>query len=166
MTRGLAVLAVVFLLLAGFGTARDKKKDNKKDEPKFEISKEEQKILDATNKERAKEKLPALKPNAILFAVARAHSANMAKQGKLDHLLDDKTPDQRVRAAKYNPLMVGENILYAGFEATDEAVPQWMKSKDHRATLLHKDMTEIGIGIARNAKGEYYYTQVFAKPRK
>ena len=42
----------------------------------------------------------------------------------------------------------------------------WMDSPEHKANILRDKFTEIGIGIARNAKGEVYYTQVFAAPKK
>src|SRR5712691_11080652 len=82
------------------------------DDPKakFELSAVEQKILDATNKEREKENLPALKPNPILFEVARAHSANMAKQREMKHELDGKNPTDRIKAAGYEYSYIAENI--------------------------------------------------------
>jgi uncharacterized protein YkwD len=160
-TSVIGLLAVVSLLLAGYGRSEDKK-----DEPKLELSKAEKKILDQTNKEREKEKLPPLSPNPLLFAAARAHSANMAKQGKLDHRLDGKSAEERIKATGYRSLIVGENIFMSEGDASDMVVPGWMTSKLHSANILHKTMTEIGIGVARNAKGEYYYTQVFSTPRK
>src|SRR5437764_15124430 len=87
-----------------------------KAEPKLEMSKEEKAILELTNKERAKEKLPPLEPNELLFKAARGHSANMAKQGELDHVLDGKNPGKRVDDVGYDWLTVGENIA----QATDE----------------------------------------------
>src|ERR1051326_7683961 len=79
-------------------------------EDKLKLSDDEQKILDLTNAARAKEKLPALKANATLFKVARAHSKNMAKKGEMKHELDGKTPAQRVEAAGYDYRATGENI--------------------------------------------------------
>src|SRR5207249_3044988 len=55
---------------------------------RFTMSGPEKKLLDLTNAEREKEKLPALRPSPLLFKVARAHAANMAKQGKMEHELD------------------------------------------------------------------------------
>jgi uncharacterized protein YkwD len=42
----------------------------------------------------------------------------------------------------------------------------WMSSKGHRENILKDMFTEIGFGIAQDDKGVYYFTQVFAKPRK
>src|SRR2546422_203152 len=44
------------------------------------LSREEQTILDLTNQARKQAELPPLKPNAVLFGVARAHSTNMARK--------------------------------------------------------------------------------------
>ena len=63
------------------------KLDDKK--PAFKLSEDEQTVLDLTNAERRKLKLPPLKANELLTKAAREHSANMAKQKKMDHVLDD-----------------------------------------------------------------------------
>src|SRR5438105_3825929 len=76
----------------------------------FKLSEDEQAIVDLTNKAREKEKLAALKPNPVLFKVARAHSANMAKQKKMEHVLDDKNPADRLKAAGYKYEWMGENV--------------------------------------------------------
>src|SRR5713101_1572450 len=97
MSNHLAAVVIVVLGCVALTLAAADTKDPKK----VEISEVEQAILDATNKEREKEKLPPLKPNKTLCEVARAHSANMAKQGKMEHELDGKTPADRVKAAGY-----------------------------------------------------------------
>jgi uncharacterized protein YkwD len=142
--------------------------DDKKTTEKFEMTEDEQKLLDLLNQERAKEKLPALKPHPLLFAAARAHAANMAKQRKMEHELDRKNPPQRVSAVGYNWGKVSENIAMAedGEPPLSVIVKQWMESKTHRENLLDKNVSETGLGIARNDKGEIYYAQVFARPRK
>src|SRR6516165_3586360 len=91
---------------------------------KFQMSKEEKELLDLTNQERKKNNVPPLKPNPTLFKVARAHSANMAKQGKMDHVLDGKKPPQRVKEAGYRYLSTGENIAF-GNVPLEELVEKW-----------------------------------------
>ncbi len=143
------------LLLAPMANAEEKK---------LKLSDEEQMILDLTNKERAKKKLPALKPNPILFLVARAHSKNMAKQQKMQHKLDGKTPAQRVDGAGYNFRSTGENIAAGDPSWKIPGVVQaWMESKGHRENILSRKYVEIGIGVGTSEKGEKYYTQVFGK---
>jgi uncharacterized protein YkwD len=133
---------------------------------KLELSGAEQAILDATNKEREKENLPALKPNQVLFEVARAHSANMAKQGKMEHELDGKNPADRIRAAGYEYAYIAENIAVGARMSPAAVVKAWMESQVHRENILNDKCTEIGIGVVKNDKGETYYTQEFGAPKK
>ena len=41
-----------------------------------------------------------------------------------------------------------------------------MESPIHRAHILDRRFTEIGVGVGRTAKGLVYYAQVFAAPEK
>lgn len=150
------VMTFLFLLAVSFAPAGDR--------PKLELTKEEQKLLELTNAERKKKDLPALKPSPLLFKVARAHSANMAKHGKMAHDLDDKNPFQRLKEAGYKYAFAAENVA-AGLDELDEVMKGWMESEPHRKNILSDKFTEIGVGIARDKKGEPYLTQVFGKPR-
>lgn len=131
-----------------------------------ELSTDEKTILDLTNKTRAAKDLPPLTVNAVLTNVARAHSANMAKQDKMDHELDGKNPSDRVKAAGYKYSWTGENIAMGENVTIPEIFEGWMKSKGHRENILNEHYREIGIGIARNDKGKVYYTQEFGTPRE
>jgi uncharacterized protein (TIGR03000 family) len=141
------------------------KPGNPFDDNYFKISETEKAILDLTNAERKKKDLPELKPNPKLFAAARKHSENMARLEKLAHELEGKKPSDRTKAAGYAGGFIGENVAYGPTNA-EEVVTGWMNSEGHRANLLNKNFTEIGIGVAKNEKGETYYTQVFGKPTK
>ena len=156
MHRVLFIPVLLALTLAGGGAAQ---------EPKFKLSAEEQKLLDLTNAERKKKDLPSLKANATLVQVARAHSANMAKQGKMEHKLDGKDPYERMKAAGYRFRAAAENIARSG-EELEDVVKGWMNSKIHRENILTPELTEIGLGMAKADDGTVYYTQVFATPLK
>ena len=132
----------------------------------FSLNAIEKKILELTNLERKKKDLPALKPSPPLFKVAQAHSENMAKQEKMEHELDGKNPSQRIKEAGYAASWGGENIAESNGDTPESVVKLWMESPEHKANILRDKFTEIGVGIARNAKGEVYYTQVFAAPKK
>jgi uncharacterized protein YkwD len=140
--------------------------EDKKDTPRVQLSDQEKDLLKLTNAERAKEKLPPLEPNPLLFKAARAHSANMARQGKMEHVLDGKNPAQRVLDIGYDYAKVGENIGVGENVPMTEIMKGWMASKHHRENILNGKFTEIGLGVARNGKGEVYYTQVFGTPRR
>ena len=137
--------------------------DKPKEKEKFTLSKEEQQVLDLTNKERKDAGLKALTANEKLFKAARAHSENMAKKDELNHTLDGKGPSERLADSGYGFRSLGENCA-AGQRTPAEAITSWMNSEGHKANLL-SEHAEIGIGIAATADGKKYWTQVFANPR-
>lgn len=128
------------------------------------LSADEKKLLELTNAERKKEGVAPLKANLKLFAAARAHSENMAKQDKLAHELDT-TPPERVKEAGYAFRAFGENIA-AGQRTAADAVAAWMDSPPHRKNLLSEDFEEVGLAVAATKDGKRYWTQVFGSPRK
>jgi uncharacterized protein YkwD len=136
------------------------------DKPKLKLTDDEQKVLDMTNKERTARNLPTLKINETLTKVARGHSANMAKQGKMEHVLDGKGIVERVLGAGYEYAHVRENIAAGHDWSIDTVMKGWLDSRPHRENMLADDVDEIGIGIVSDGKGNDYYTQVFAKKRK
>jgi uncharacterized protein YkwD len=134
------------------------------DEQKFK--EDVAKILDLTNAARAKEKQPPLKLNKLLCDVARAHSDNMARKGQLEHTLDGKKSNDRVLASGYPAQSVAENIGMSENGDTEQIFKDWIESPPHHASLVSDKYTEIGIGLGRNDKGEVYYTQLFARPKR
>ena len=149
------------LAIVPFAPAQEKAK------PLFKLTAAEQKLLDLTNAERKKEKLPLLQPNPLLFQVARAHARNMAKQEKLEHELDGKSPFDRLSDAAYDYRRAAENIgRNLGDAPAAGLLKLWMESETHRANILNEHFTEIGLGFAINGKGEVYATQIFATPLK
>ena len=102
--------------------------------------------------------------NRVLTAAARGHAANMAKQGKIEHTLDDKTVSDRVKAAGYEFRRVGENIAW-NQKTPKDVVAAWMSSKGHKENLLNDQYTQLGIAVAKSSEGEPYWVQVFGTPR-
>ncbi len=134
--------------------------------PAFKPNETETRLLDLTNQERKKKDLPALRHNPVLSRLARAHSANMGRQGKMDHILDGKTPFDRMRDAGYQFKRGGENIAAGDPKVRlTDVIRTWMESKGHRENILSADYTEIGVGVAQGKDGQIYYTQVFAVPK-
>ncbi len=137
--------------------------DGKAHAPAFELSPDESKIIELTNAERKKLKLPALQADPALMKLARAHSATMARLDKIGHDLEGKTFSQRMEQAKYQAARAGENVAQGQCTPT-EAVAGWMQSPGHKANILQSDYTRIGVGMATSKSGKPYFTQVFAKP--
>jgi uncharacterized protein YkwD len=127
------------------------------------LSRDERAVLDLTNREREKAGLGPLQVSARLVRAARSHSANMARQGQLGHLLDGKGPGERLQDVGYAHTGWGENCA-AGQRTAAEAVRSWMSSEGHRANILNPAFAEIGIGIAPGEGGGNYFTQLFGTP--
>ncbi len=140
----------------------DPKTEPKKGE--FKLTAEELAVIDLTNAERAKgeKKLPALKMNPKLMDAARKHAANMAAQEKMDHVLDEKNPADRAKAAGYKYRGLGENIA-AGQETPKDVVKAWMDSPPHRENIMKGEYLEVGVAVVKSKTGDRYWVQVFGK---
>jgi len=166
MARLASAIILVFAIgITTFG--QEKKEETKPDSKKnqLKLTKEEQAVIDLTNAERKKADLSPLTPNAQLMSAARAHAANMAKQDKLEHVLDEKNPSDRVKDAGYKYAETGENIAWNA-RSSKEVVKGWMESPHHKENILKTEFTEIGVAVVKNKKGEPYWVQVFGTPKK
>ena len=54
----------------------------------------------------------------------------------------------------------GENIAM-GQRTPQEVMNSWMNSSGHRANILNPSFTTLGVGIAKDANGTIYWTQMF-----
>lgn len=54
----------------------------------------------------------------------------------------------------------GENIAY-GQKSAEDVVNAWMASEAHRANILSKNFTDIGVGCYISPSGTIYWTQLF-----
>ena len=120
---------------------------------------------------RAEHALAPLEREPRLDATAQYFGAQLAARGVLDHHADGATPAARVKQRGYVHCVLSENIAFEyssrGFGVETLArsfVDGWRDSPTHRENMLDAAVTQTGIGIARNAAGEYYAAQVFARP--
>jgi uncharacterized protein YkwD len=136
------------------------------DQADVKLSAQEKKLVELTNAERKKKNLEPLRVHALLFQIARAHSQNMAKQGKLEHVLDGKNPLDRLRDAGYKFIAMGENVAkMPARDTVEELMKMWMDSKIHHDNIVNPDVAEIGLGVVADSDGQVYYTQLFGKRR-
>jgi uncharacterized protein YkwD len=124
----------------------------------------EQSIHEQVNQYRQSRNLPPLTLDARISQQARAHSQAMASSGDLSH----DGFEQRVKAiAREIPYRASaENVAFnQGYSNPGEqAVEGWINSPGHQKNMVgNYDLT--GIGVAKNAKGEYYFTQIFIRRR-
>jgi uncharacterized protein YkwD len=124
-------------------------------------------LVQLTNAERSGAGLAPLRANVRLMQAAQLHADQMARLGRLDHVLSGAQyprPEDRLAAAGYLWRTYAENISM-GQGSAAAAMDSWMHSSSHRANILNAGLTEIGTGVARDAAGRPYYVQVFGNPR-
>ena len=105
--------------------------------------------------------------NDALTLAAQSHSESMANFDYFDHTgIDDSTVGTRVTDEGYSWSYVSENIA-AGQTTAQNVVDAWMGSDGHCKNIMSENVTEMGLACASNSgsKYNYYWTQVFAKPR-
>ena len=138
------------------------------------LSRLEKAMWEIVNAERASKNLPRLAFDEGMASVARAHSAEMRDKKYFAH--QSPTPalrdplDRYVAGLGKTPRLVAENVYRAwgGRSFLTErdirdAHEALMKSPGHRANILLQGPTKIGIGLAANATGDIWLTQIFAK---
>jgi len=124
----------------------------------------ERAVLELVNRHRRAHGLAALVPDARLARQARAHSAAMAA-GKtpLGHAGFD------ARAAALHGVMafrgIAENVAFnrGHRDPAAEAVRGWLGSRGHRENIEGR-YERTGVGVATNAKGDVFFTQIFVGP--
>ncbi len=122
-----------------------------------------------TNEERALNDAPPLVENDLLKAAAQMKAEDMATRGYFAHTSPDgKTPWYWLNQVGYRFLAAGENLAVNFFES-DDVGRAWMNSPTHRANIVKKDFTEIGIGVADGVyEGRHtvFVAQFFGTPLK
>ena len=120
-------------------------------------------VVDLTNVERTGQGRARLRANPRLMRAAQIHAEQMARAGKLAHILPDAAyprTEDRLAAADYDWQTFGENVAFGQSDAA-AALDSWMHSQGHRKNILNREFTELGAGYAIDRAGRAYYVQVF-----
>ncbi len=124
-------------------------------------------VVALTNEERTERGVPALTPNEALDRAAQAKAEDMAAKGYYAHVAPDgRTPMHWVSMEGYEYRIVGENLVVNRTEART-VIDAFMGSSGHRANILRRDFTEIGVGVATGTykgKEAVFTVQLFAAP--
>jgi uncharacterized protein YkwD len=99
-----------------------------------------------------------------LMKLAEEHSRTMAARDKLDHDVG-KAFTQRIRGGRFDAKVAVENIS-AGYHTLAEAFSGWRDSPPHRANMLNKGVTRMGIAAIYSPKSKYkvFWTLILAAP--
>ncbi|WP_421892583.1 CAP domain-containing protein [Marinoscillum sp.] len=147
-------LMIITLLLSG-SACHDKTEDPKPSHEQLQVA-----ILIGINQHRVSQGLVALKENDILDRIATEHSTSMAN-GEIP--LSHEGFVQRFEQAskETGASAIGENVG-SNYADADELVSAWLASEENRENI-ESDYTHVGIGIADDADGNRFFTQLLAR---
>lgn len=118
-------------------------------------------ILRQTNALRKSQGLPELELRQELNVIAQKHSSDMATGvASFGHAgYENRAAETKKKIKKSHAY--AENVAYGPSTAT-EVFNLWKKSPIHLDNILGK-YKYIGIGIAADKNGYFYYTEIFAR---
>ena len=123
----------------------------------------EQSVHEQINQYRKSQNLPPLTLNAEISKEAKAHSQAMAS-GKVPfgHAGFEQRVEAINRIIPYRT--AAENVAFnKGYSnPSEQAIEGWIKSNGHRINI-EGQYNLTGIGVVKNAKGEYFFTQIFIR---
>lgn len=127
----------------------------------YTLSQFEQKVVDLTNQERAKQGLAPLKIDTTLSKMARDKAQDMRDKNYFSHQSPTYgSPFDMMKKYGITYRAAGENIA-AGQKTPEEVVNAWMNSEGHRANILNPNYTAIGVGYVQGGSYGSYWVQEF-----
>jgi uncharacterized protein YkwD len=116
------------------------------------------------NQERQKNGLRALPSATALEKAAQDHACDNADQRRISHKGSDGSDLRtRFRRAGYRFRAGNENV--GNYPATAHMFEAWMSSSGHRANILDRNVTEIGVGVAMGDDNRLYWVTNGGAPR-
>jgi uncharacterized protein YkwD len=113
---------------------------------------------------RANNGLGPVSVDADLTRLAQQHARTMAARNKMDHDVGGAF-SERIRRSGYDAKVAVENIS-AGYHTLAEAFSGWRDSPPHRANMLNRGVTRIGIAAvyAPGSKYKVFWALILAAP--
>lgn len=121
-------------------------------------------ILKLVNQERQKAGVEPLTLSDQLTKVANIKAKDMADKNYFSH--DSPTygsPFDMMKQFGISYSYAGENIA-AGQKSAEEVMNSWMNSSGHKANILNKNFTQLGVGFYRGGQYGTECVQMFIKP--
>ena len=122
-----------------------------------------QEILYSVNYERTNAGLSSLSLSSTLMEGAAIRANELTTY--YSHTRPNGTDCFTVVEDTYPSYYMGENIA-AGYTSTADVMSGWMNSTGHRANILRKSHTELGVGFVydENSQYKYHWVQLFGNP--
>jgi uncharacterized protein YkwD len=150
------------LLIAGNGSRRDAAHEKAPGESVISAPDEPAALLEAmVNAARSSEGIGAIQREKRLDQLAQAHALALLSARRVAHDLGDGDPEARVAAAGLELSAVGENVAHAASVAAAHRA-LW-NSPSHRSNILSAYFDSIGIGVASDADGSVWVTELFGR---
>ena len=143
------------------GSTGTVKPGNSETETVSSVNSMEKQVASLTNSKRKASGLGNLTLDSQLSKLARMKAEDMAKKGYFSHTSPTYgSAFDMMKKYGVSYRTAGENI--AKGQKTPEAVMNgWMNSSGHRANILSSAYTHIGVGYAKDSKGNTYWVQIF-----
>mgnify|MGYP003292417628 CR=1 FL=1 len=126
-----------------------------------EIPAQAEAILNLVNAERAKQGLNALKLSDKLTSIANTKAQDMGVNNYFSHTSPTYgSPFEMLQHFGVTYKSAGENIA-AGQRSPDEVMQAWMNSSGHRANILNKNFTMLGVGYYKGGSYGTEWVQMF-----
>lgn len=124
----------------------------------------EKEVFRLVNVQRSRAGLQLLTYNWEVARCARMKSQDMVNKGYFSHTSPTYgSPFNMMESFGIRFSSAAENIAY-GQRTAQEVMTGWMNSPGHKANILSRNITQIGVGAAKTASGTLYWTQMFIKP--
>lgn len=121
-------------------------------------------VLKLVNQERAKVGVQPLTLSEKLTSIANTKAKDMADKGYFSHNSPTYgSPFDMLKQFGVSYSYAGENIA-AGQKSAEEVMNSWMNSSGHKANILNKNYTQIGVGFVRGGEYGTEWVQLFIKP--
>jgi len=124
-----------------------------------------QRVLAASNQERARRGRAELDADSRLQLAAQRHAEDMARGDFMDHEGSDGSDvGERAEEVDYDWTAIAENVA-AGQPDPETVLRSWMESAGHRDNILAGDVRHAGIGYAyrADARLRHYWVMVFGE---
>ena len=126
------------------------------------LSAQEQTAANLLNSDRARYNLPQLTLDPALCRIARVKSEDMRDNRYFAHTSPTYGDvRQMLRQFGYAYAGAGENIAHHATVEKSQAA--FLSSPGHRRNIMSSGWTKFGVGVAFDAKGFVYLTQIFAR---
>lgn len=118
-------------------------------------------VLQLVNKERSKQGLKNLTLSKELTSIANTKAKDMAVNRYFDHRSPTYgSPFEMLQKFGVKYKSAGENIA-AGQKTPQQVMESWLNSSGHRANILNKSYTELGVGFYQGGSYDTYWVQLF-----